>query len=89
MTVYIDFQPSSTAPFQFGATLDGAIYTVVVKWNLFGQRWYLEIYDVSGTLIVCKARAGSPIGYDISLTGGYFTTQLVWREQNNQFEVIG
>jgi hypothetical protein len=57
----VDFQPSATAnpPFQFQATLDGAQYTVSVTWNLFGNRWYVTIRDVSGNLILMRPMVGS------------------------------
>lgn len=87
-TTYIDFSPSLSAPFQFGATFDGGLYTVIVTWNLFGQRWYVNIYDTNNTLIVCLPMVGSPVGFNISLTAGYFATQLVWRVGNGQFEVV-
>jgi hypothetical protein len=161
MTTYIDFTPSTTSNFQFQATFDGNVYTVTVTWNLFGARYYVNIYDLNNALIVCRPLTGSPSGYllssitndngtatgttslpttypigsrqnltisgvtpngyngtypclilsptqfsyavdstltdatsfgsvayNISLTGGYFATQLVWRVQNNQFEII-
>ncbi len=87
-TTYIPFDPSATAPFQFQATMDGAVYTCIVTWNLYAQRWYIGIYDLTNTVIVLIAMVGSPPSYNISLTKGYFTTQLVYRIGNNQFEVI-
>ncbi len=87
-TTYYDFNPSNTAPTQFQPTLDGQVYTVLVSWNLFGQRWYATCYDLAGNLQFNLPLIGSPLDYDISLTAGYFTTKLVWRVANNQFEVI-
>ena len=87
MTTY-DFQPSSTTPFQFQPTLDGSVYTVIVTWNLAGARYYINVYALDGTLIVSLPRVGSPLGYDISLVAGYFTSTLVFREASNQFEVM-
>lgn len=82
------FQPAtSLPPFQFQATLDGAIYTVQTKWNVTGQRWYVYIYDQSANLIVTLPMIGSPTNYDISLTDGYFTTTLVFRVATQSFEV--
>lgn len=87
MTTIIPFTPSTQAPFQFQATLDGALYTVIVKWNWFGQRWYIEVLDLSGNLIIYTAMVGSPVGYDISLVVGLFTSTLVYRAPANQFEI--
>ncbi|HET8689618.1 MAG TPA: hypothetical protein VFM18_23655, partial [Methanosarcina sp.] len=87
MVTYVDFQPSDIAPFQFQAILDGTTYNIVLTYNFFGQRYYINIYTTQGALIVSKPLVGSPTGYDISMTAGYFTSTLVFRTQNNQFEI--
>jgi hypothetical protein len=87
-TTFIDFVPTLTGPFQFRAVLDGESYTVIITWNLFGQRWYANIYTVDSVLLLSIAMVGSPLDRDISLTANYTTTMLVWRPARNQFEVI-
>lgn len=87
MTTYL-FAPSPTAPFQFQPTLDGEVYHVVVTWNLFGQRYYVNVMTTSGALVLCLPMIGSPPDYDISLTAGYFTSTLVWRPSAGWFEVL-
>lgn len=87
MTTFVDFKPAANNPFQFQATLDGQLYTVIVTWNLFGQRYYVNVYTLGGVLIVAIAMVGSPLDYDISLIAGYFASKLIWRVQNGQFEV--
>ena len=87
MTTYVDFSPSTTASFQFQPTLDGAIYTAIINWNLYGQRYYLNLYTLQGTLVLCIPLIGSPATYDISLTAGYFTSTLIYRVQNAQIEI--
>jgi len=61
VTTYVDFQPSSTAtpPFQFQATLDSVQYNVTTTWNIFGQRWYVNVYDLSGNRILTRPMVGS------------------------------
>ena len=87
MTTYIAFEQPSSGPFSTQITLDGTQYTFTVTWNIYG-RYYINIYDLSDNLIVCEPRIGSPIGYDINLALGYFTTStLIWRPSNNNFEV--
>jgi len=86
-TTYYDFTPNNSTAFQFQPTLDGQTYTVQVTWNLFGQRFYVNVYDLSGNLIFALPLIGSPLDYDISLTAGYFTTVLLYREPRRQFEV--
>lgn len=88
MTTLVQFNPSSTANFQFQATLDGQNYIVIVTWNLFGQRYYVNIYNTSGVLILAMPMIGSPADFDISMTAGYFTTKLIYRVKSNNFEVI-
>lgn len=81
------FTPSVNSVFQFQPTLDGNVYLVQVRWNLFGQRYYIFIFSLGGTLIVTQPLIGSPNDYDILLTGGYFTTRMVYRQAARQFEV--
>jgi hypothetical protein len=85
----IQFTPSSTAPFAFQVTLDGAKYSVIVTWNIYAQRYYVNIYTTGNVLIVSLPLIGSPLNYNISLTAGYFTTQLIYRAPTQQFQVIG
>lgn len=82
-----DFRPTATAPFEFQPTLDGQVYTCIATWNVFGQRYYLTCYTLAGDVVFNLPMIGSPLDYDISLTAGYFTSKLVWRSANNQFEV--
>lgn len=87
-TAVITFVPDPASNFQFNATFDGQSYSVRVTWNVFGQRYYVNIYTTQGILMLSIAMVGSPPDYDISLTVGIFTTKLVWRVAANQFEVI-
>jgi len=88
MTTYYPFTPSATQPFQFQPTFDGNVYTVVVTWNVSGQRWYYNIYTLSGVRVVTQALISSPDNYDINLLGGYFkTSKMVFRASSQQFEV--
>lgn len=87
MTTLVNFQPSPDAPFQFQPTLDGTVYNVIVTWNPFGLRYYINIYTLSGERILTFPLIGSPLNYDISLVAGYFTSTLIYREPNAQFEI--
>lgn len=72
MTTYFNFTPSATAAFQFQPTLDGQVYNATILWSLFGQRYYLQLADLSGNIIVYEALAGSDTGVNIS--------SLVWSQ---------
>ena len=60
MTTYTLFQPPRKTPFQFQPTLDGQVYNIIVTWNIFGQRWYLNLYDLLGNRLDTCALVGSP-----------------------------
>lgn len=66
MSTIIDFAPASNANFTFQATFDGQVYNVIVNWNLFGARYYINIYTTSGALIVCRPLIGSPLGISLA-----------------------
>lgn len=57
-----NFIPNNTSPFQFQPILDGQPYICFVKWNLSGQRWYLECRTVQGALVFNLPVIGSPTG---------------------------
>lgn len=53
------FNPTLQTNFQFTPTLDGVQYSVVVNWNLFGQRYYINVSDLEGNLVACLPLIGS------------------------------
>lgn len=84
MSTLTTFSPSSSSPFQFNPVLDGQTYLAVITWNLFGARWYFNLYTLQSSLVVSLAMVGGA-----NLVGGYFTTSaLYYRAASNQFEVI-
>jgi len=87
MTIY-PYQPTTAANFQFQPVLDGQVYSVILTYNHFAQRMYVNIYDQSSNLIVSLPLIGSPPYQNISMTAGYFTTQLVYRPDLQQFQTI-
>lgn len=87
MTTYVPFTPTPNTNFQFSPTLDGQAYTCIVNWNLYGQRYYINLYDLNQNWIVTLPLISSPNGYDISLTAGYFASKMVFRESSQTFEI--
>ena len=65
---FVDFLPSTTTAFVFQPTLNGTPYIATITWNVFGQRYYITITDLSGNLIVCRALSESGPGLQASLT---------------------
>jgi hypothetical protein len=96
-TQFAPVQNPSGPPFQFTATLTGptsnvsvtgSLFSIVLTWNVFGQRWYFTIYDQSNNVVLSKPLIASPPGYPINLVGGYFSgSTLVYLEATQQFVV--
>jgi len=78
MTTLIDFKPSAIQAFQFDATFDDALYTVLVTWNLYGQRWYINIHDIEGILVLCMPLIGSPTPKDLAAPPAFETVELMY-----------
>jgi hypothetical protein len=88
-TVITPFNPSPSANFQFQAELDGDTYNIVCTWSAYGQRYYVNIYDLAGTEVLSRPLVGSPDGANISLTAGYFDTTVIYRDSRAVFEIPG
>jgi hypothetical protein len=58
-SVFVDFTPSTVGPFTFQPVIGGVTYNATITWNLFGQRFYLNLYDQGGNLILCTALVAS------------------------------
>jgi len=86
MTI-IQFLPSPISAFQFIAELDGNNYNCIVTWNVYGQRWYITVANQDGTPVFTLPQIGSPNNYDISLTAGYFTSTMVFRQSLQRYEI--
>lgn len=59
MTTYFAFAPGPTAPFSFQPVLDGQTYNATIIWNLFSQRWYLNLFNLTGSRIFSLPVLGS------------------------------
>jgi len=85
---YYPFAPNTLTNFTFTPTFSGTQYVVIVKWSPFGVRWLVQVYTLSGTLVVSKPMQPSPEDYDINLIEGYIDgASLVYREASDTFEV--
>jgi hypothetical protein len=90
MTTLIPFSPNngSTPPFSTPLTLDSTAYVGNAMWNIAGQRWYLTILDSGNNQIWSGAMIGSPLGYDILLAPGVFSTStILYREDTGNLEI--
>ncbi|KDR41539.1 hypothetical protein BG61_16715 [Caballeronia glathei] len=87
----IPFTPNnlSSPPFSTQLTLDGGSFVGNVTWNIAGQRWYLSILDSSGTMFWSGAMVGSPLGFDIFLAPGVFSSStILFRADTGNFEIV-
>ncbi len=64
MTLF-PFTPAIGQNMTFNPVLNGVTYSAIVTWNVFGQRWYLNLYDSSGNLIIATAVVSSDDPYSI------------------------
>lgn len=87
MTTYTPFAPNPSVAFSFNPVLDGVTYLATVTWNIFGARWYLNLFTLQGALVLSEALTASPQKSDIDLVEGYFDSSLVFRDHTQQFEV--
>lgn len=72
----------------FTPTLDGAVYSAQITWNLASQRWYITITGNDGTRYLTRPLVGSVDGADINVVFGVFTsTTLIWRIDSGVIEV--
>lgn len=84
----IKFNPTQQSNFQFQATFDGSIYTCICTWNIFGQRYYINIYDQNRNRILILPLIASSDFYDINIIGGYFIeSTMIFRGSSQTFEI--
>jgi len=53
------FTPSNTTAYSFQPTLDGVVHNAIVVWSLFGQRYYVNCYTNTGSLVFSVPLIGS------------------------------
>lgn len=83
MTSFVAFQPTAIEPFQFNATLDKQTYSVLITWNLSGQRYYINIHDQDQNLIISRPMTESPDGFALSSPPSVFRVALMnWGDRD-------
>ena len=82
------FTPATNGvPFVMQPTLDGSVYTLLVTWNIYAQRWYFALFTLQNVQVLEKALIASPAGHDIDLVWPLFNSMMVFREDSQAFEV--
>ncbi|ECC3814921.1 hypothetical protein E1L19_01180 [Salmonella enterica subsp. enterica] len=87
MTDIIHFKPDGREPFQFTVTVGEYELFARVPFNLYANRYYLELKDSSGDVVVYCPLIASPENYDINLALPCVPGKLIFRESTSQFEV--
>jgi hypothetical protein len=75
----------------FQVELDSASYTLMVWWNIFGQRSYFTITDLFSNRVVTSALIGSSTTEGVApvnLIAGYFKTSVMYYYPENQVIVV-
>lgn len=89
MSTIIPFTPSNNSNFQFQVAMDGSKYNCVCTWNMFGQRYYISMFDINNIRVFTLPIIASTNENNINIAGGYFTTSsLIFRGSSQQFEVL-
>jgi Domain of unknown function (DUF6983) len=57
--VIIPFPQTIGQNLTFNPVLDGNTYQVTITWNIFGNRWYFNLYNLNGALVTCRALVSS------------------------------
>jgi hypothetical protein len=60
-TAFYTFTPQQQdPPFRFQPMLENSSYVASVRWNTFGQRWYISLETSAGLPVFTQAMIGSP-----------------------------
>jgi len=91
----LQFTPSDSGVFQFQPTLDNSVFTVTVPWNVYGGRYYVNIFTLQGALVYSMPLISSPANYPIKLlpplnpvTGLPWVSTLYYVGDESQFVVL-
>lgn len=80
--------PPGGQSMMFSPVLDGSTYSATTQWNMFGQRWFLNISTLAGELVALVPVVGSS-AFPVNLVAGYFTTStLTFDDGTNTFTVL-
>ena len=75
--VLVPFTPSATSVFQFSPVLNGTTYQATVTWNVFGQRYYVNLATAAGAHVLTTAvvSSGPRLRVALSWANGYASAQ--------------
>jgi hypothetical protein len=82
MSTVVPFLPSSIRKFSFPAQLDNSQFTIDVTWNVSSQRYFINVYTVSGEWVLTTALVATPPGRAVNSVNynqfrGVLTVEMV------------
>lgn len=90
MTI-IPFTPSLTTnpAWSSNMTLDNAVYIATTYWNLYAQRWYLQLESPQGQVVWYGAMISSTPALNVPLAYNVITNNiLTYNALNASFTII-
>lgn len=88
MTI-IPFTPSlTTSPaWSTNMMLDGVIYVASSYWNLYAQRWYLQLESPQGQVVWFGAMISSTSSFSVPLAYNVTSSLLTYNAVNSNFVI--
>ncbi len=86
MTTYIQFTPQPDRPFTFTAKVGSETLFASVPFNLYSNRYYVQLKDGKNQIVCFVPLIESPDGFDINLALPYSPGKLIYRASTRQFE---
>lgn len=68
MSTFVPFTPGTVIAFSFSLTLGGVPYIATIPWSQYAQRYYLQLADQSGNIILYRGLVASGPRYPSSFT---------------------
>jgi hypothetical protein len=72
VSTQVVFTPSTTQAFSFSPVINGVTYSATVTWNIYSQRYYLNLSTTAGVLVLSVPVIGS---------GPQLGATLTWDDQ--------
>lgn len=70
-----------------GIQLDGNSYTLRVIWNIYGNRYYIHIYDNGKKLALCTPMVSGGNNYPINLSGRAFSDKIYYNKDVKKIQI--
>jgi hypothetical protein len=79
-STFVSFVPSTVGPFTFSPIIAGATYNAEIDYNAFGQRFYLNLTDLTGASIAYCAVAETGPSFQATFNWSVGTASITCEE---------